>query len=193
VSLPPEAALRIEDLRPDDSDAVEQAARLLVEAFRGHSPSWPDVETALEEVRESFASDRLSRIARDEDGRVVGWVGAISQYSGHVWEVHPLAVLPERQRHGIGRLLLEDIEQLAAQHGAITLTLGSDDEDGRTSLSGVDLYPDLLAALAGIRNVGGHPFEFYQKCGFVLAGVIPDANGFGKPDILLVKRIALSD
>jgi hypothetical protein len=27
--------LRIEDLRADDADAVEQTARLLVEAFRG--------------------------------------------------------------------------------------------------------------------------------------------------------------
>jgi aminoglycoside 6'-N-acetyltransferase I len=190
MSARPQAAVRIEDLHPDDTEAIEQTAHVLVEAFRGHSPSWPDVPSALEEVRESFGSDRLSRVARDEDGRVLGWVGAISQYSGHVWEVHPLAVLPVRQRGGIGRLLLEDLERLAGERGGITLTLGSDDEDGRTSLSGVDLYPDPLAALAAIRNVGGHPFEFYQKCGFVLAGVVPDANGFGKPDILLVKRIA---
>ena len=29
----------------------------------------------------------------------------------------------------------------------------------------------------------------YQKCGFVNVGVVPDANGLGKLDILMAKRI----
>jgi aminoglycoside 6'-N-acetyltransferase I len=35
-----------------------------------------------------------------------------------------------------------------------------------------------------------HPYEFYQKLGFIIAGVMPDANGRGKPDIFLSKRVA---
>jgi hypothetical protein len=31
--------------------------------------------------------------------------------------------------------------------------------------------------------------EFYQKLGYVIVGVIPDANGFGKPDIFMAKRL----
>jgi aminoglycoside 6'-N-acetyltransferase I len=41
-----------------------------------------------------------------------------------------------------------------------------------------------------LENRRGHPFTFYRKQGFVLVGVIPDANGFGKPDILMAKRVA---
>jgi hypothetical protein len=31
---------------------------------------------------------------------------------------------------------------------------------------------------------GGHPFAFYRKPGFALAGVLPDANGRGKPEYI---------
>ena len=58
-----------------------------------------------------------------------------------------------------------------------------------TSLSGVDLYDGLLDRLKNIQDRKGHPYQFYQKVGFQLVGVIPDANGLGKPDILLAKRV----
>jgi hypothetical protein len=34
---------------------------------------------------------------------------------------------------------------------------------------------------------GRHPFEFYRKVGFVIVGLLPDANGYGKPDIFARK------
>jgi hypothetical protein len=46
-----------------------------------------------------------------------------------------------------------------------------------------------LAAAAQIQNLGHHPFEFYRKVGFTIVGLLPDANGFGKPDIFMAKRI----
>lgn len=181
--------MRITDLRPDDRDAVQQAAALLVAAFREHWPTaWPDLKSALREVRESFGEGRISRIAV-EGHAVLGWVGGIPGYGGRVWEVHPLAVRPDHQRRGIGRALVADLEALAAERGALTLWVGTDDENNMTSLSGVDLYEDLLGHLANIRNLRGHPYEFYQKVGFVIAGVVPDANGPGKPDILMAKRV----
>ena len=67
--------------------------------------------------------------------------------------------------------------------------LGTDDEDGMTTLSNVNLYDNLPEKIASIRNLKGHPFQFYQKCGFVIIGVIPDANGRGKPDILMAKQV----
>ena len=184
------ANLAIEDLAASDQDAVEQTAMLLVEAFRGHSAAWPDFVSAYEEVQESFADERVSRIARDEDGRVAGWIGGIPDYDGHVWEVHPLAVRPDLQRRRVGTALLNDLERLATKRGGLTLWVGADDEDGRTSLGGEDLFPNLLGRLGAIENLGDHPFAFYLRRGFCLAGVLPDANGLGKPDIFLAKRLA---
>ena len=71
----------------------------------------------------------------------------------------------------------------------LTLWLGSDDEMGKTSLSGKDLYPNVLDQLRQIRNLKGHPYEFYLKNGFSVVGIMPDANGYGKPDIYLAKRV----
>ncbi len=58
-----------------------------------------------------------------------------------------------------------------------------------TSLGGVDLYPGVLDRLREIRNLRGHPFGFYQRLGFEITGVMPDANGPGKPDIFLARRL----
>ena len=184
-------SLEVSALDSTDEEAIAQVARIVFEAFREHTPSWPDLAGAEAEVRESFAGDRLSRVARI-DGVVVGWVGGIREYDGHAWELHPLAVDPARQGEGIGRALVADLEREVAARGAITLYLGADDEDGRTSLSDTDLYPDPLDRLANIENPGRHPYEFYRACGFSLVGVIPDANGPGKPDILMAKRVGKS-
>jgi len=181
--------MHIIDLNPGEDRAIEQTARLLLEVFQDDTPSWPDMASTREEVRASLASDRLSRVACEDDGTVVGWISSIPSYGGRVWEIHPLAVRPDRQRQGIGRALLNDLEDQVRKQGGLTLWLGTDDENDRTSLGGIDLFPDPLTHLQRIRNLGGHPYEFYMHCGFVLAGIVPDANGFGKPDILLTKRV----
>jgi aminoglycoside 6'-N-acetyltransferase I len=62
---------------------------------------------------------------------------------------------------------------------------------GMTSLSGVDLYANIPRHLAELYDLGrGHPFLFYRRLGFVVTGVMPDANGHGKPDIFLSKPAA---
>lgn len=182
--------MRILGLFPDDEQTIHQAAELLVTGFRQHWPNaWPDMAAALAEAHEALAPDKICRAAVDDDGTVLGWIGGSPNYDGHVWELHPLVVRPERQRQGIGRALVADLEAQVAARGGLTLWLGADDEDDMTSLSGVDLYDDLLGHLAAIRDRKGHPFQFYCKCGFVIAGVVPDANGPGRPDILMAKRV----
>jgi aminoglycoside 6'-N-acetyltransferase I len=89
----------------------------------------------------------------------------------------------------VGRALVRDLERLVGERGGLTLWAGSDDEHGETSLSGVDLYADIPGSIQGIRNLRGHPYDFYLKLGFRIVGVMPDANGRGKPDIFLAKRV----
>jgi aminoglycoside 6'-N-acetyltransferase I len=181
--------VHIIDLVPGDEEAIRQAAALLVEEFSEHTPAWPDMDAALQEVGECLEPGLICRVAIDEQDTVLGWIGGRPHYEGHVWELHPLVVRADHQRQGIGRALVEDLEEQVRARGADTLWLGADDLDHGTSLFGVDLYPDPLAHLARIVNLGRHPYEFYQKVGFSIVGVLPDANGPGKPDIYLAKRV----
>lgn len=163
---------------------------MLVEVFRGAgSNAWPTLEAATAEVTESLEPGRISRFAVADSGDVLGWIAGMPQYDGNVWELHPLVVQRDRRLQGIGRGLVADFERQVGGRGGWTVFLGTDDENGRTTLGGVDLYPDVLEKLRSVRNRGSHPFEFYLRVGYHVVGVIPDANGFGKPDILLAKRV----
>jgi aminoglycoside 6'-N-acetyltransferase I len=182
--------MEIKNLRQQDKQAVQQAAELLVAGFKEHWPhAWPNLAAGLAEVREAFGPDRVNKIAVDDQGAVLGWIGGIREYDDHAWELHPLVVRPDHQRRGIGRALVAALETEVAARGGATIYLGTDDEDGMTTLANTDLYPDVWAHVRAIRNLRGHPYEFYQKVGYVIVGVIPDANGPGKPDILMAKRV----
>ena len=182
--------MNIISLLPNNDFLIQQAAQLLVEAFHEHWPdAWSTFEEGLKEVHEMLESERICRVAVDEKGDLLGIIGGIPGYDGLVWELHPLAVQPSMQGQRIGRALVQDLEEQVHLKGALTITLGSDDEDSMTSLSNVDLYKNLWEKIRDIRNLKKHPFEFYQKIGYVITGVVPDANGIGKPDILMAKRL----
>jgi aminoglycoside 6'-N-acetyltransferase I len=169
---------------------VAQTAELLQTGFADHlQPPWADISSALQEVRETLQPGRISRVALDEAGAAAGWIAGCSHYGGRVWELHPLVVRADRRGQGLGRALVADLEGQVCARGGLTLWVGTDDEDGWTSLGGAELYPDLLAHLMRLRNLQRHPVGFYLRLGFSLAGVVPDANGWGKPDILLAKRV----
>ena len=182
--------MKIITLVKENESFVQQAAQLLVDAFREHwSDAWPSLGDGLEEVREMLEAERICRAAIDDEKKLVGIIGGIPQYDGHVWELHPLAVQPDMQGRGIGKILIEDFEEQVCMRGGLTITLGSDDEDNMTSLSGVDLFENLWDQVKNIRNLKHHPYEFYQKMGYIITGVVPDANGIGKPDIIMSKRV----
>lgn len=174
---------------PHSQSIYQQMAELLVTGFREHWNAWQTVDEALAEI-ETILKEGFVRVALADDGKhVLGWIGGLPEYDGNVWELHPMVVHPDHQKQGIGRALVTDFEQQVKQRDGLTIRLGSDDEDGMTSLSDCDLYTDLWDKIAHIQNFKRHPYEFYQKCGYTIIGVIPDANGRGKPDIIMGKRV----
>lgn len=183
--------MQIVDLAHQPDHLREQAATLLVEGF-DEPRGWPTIELARDEVaaviRDGFARAML------EGDAVLGWVGGLPEYNGRVWELHPIVVRREHRRRGIGRALVSAFEIEVQRRGALTATLGTDDDSGMTSLAGVDLYSDVPRHIAELRDLGrNHPFLFYRKLGYVVTGIVPDANGRGRPDIYMSKAILALD
>ncbi len=167
----------------------EAIAEMLMDFFPNHTHCWKNKESALKEVDQSLGSDvkRISLVAISGT-QAMGWVGGIQMYS-HAVELHPMVVRRDWQGRGVGRALVARLEEEAAGLGALTVYLGTDDENFMTSLGGRPLFPDVLKQALTLENVKGHPFEFYQKCGYEVVGVFPDVNGPGKPDIWMAKRV----
>jgi aminoglycoside 6'-N-acetyltransferase I len=183
---------------PETPAIRNQMADLLVTEFAEHWDAWKTREEALEEIA-MIAEKGFARVMvapadpehglTDTTALVVGWIGGLPEYDGNVWELHPIVVRADHQRQGIGRALVEDFEAQVRSRGGLVVTVGSDDEDAMTSLAGVDLFDNPWKKIQNIQNLKGHPYTFYQKCGYTITGVMPDANGRGKPDIFLSKRV----
>ena len=146
----------------------QQAATLLIEAF-----PYAYKDCAELEITKCLSTNRIMLGAVEND--ILMWlVGAIPQYGITAWELHPLAVSKKWQGQGIGTKLCTALENELKNCGCCTIYLGSD---------------DLYSKIKNIRNLERHPYEFYQKIGYQIVGVIPDANGLGKPDIWLAKSL----
>ncbi|MCL2199371.1 MAG: GNAT family N-acetyltransferase [Defluviitaleaceae bacterium] len=169
---------------------LKQAAQMLTDEI---PDGWETLADAMEEI-DMLLNDEDEPdshfIAAVENGEVVGWCGILPEYNGKVFELHPLVVRGDRQRKGIGQKLVAAIEKTAKEKGGLTMQLGADDEKlgGETSLANVDLYDDLPTRIREF-NPGAHQSAFYMKLGYKIIGVMPDANGRGKPDIILAKPL----
>ncbi|HJU42318.1 MAG TPA: GNAT family N-acetyltransferase [Vicinamibacterales bacterium] len=180
--------MTIVDLSAQPLEVRRQAAAILAEAFPDEN-GWPTIELGLAEIDWIVGQNGFVRAAID-DNAVLGWVGGLPEYRGRVWELHPIVVDRARRLHGVGRALVLAFEDEARKRGGLTATLGTDDHFGQTSLSDVDLYTDLPGCISGLRDRGTrHPFLFYRRLGYVVTGLMPDANGRGKPDIYMSKKL----
>lgn len=170
----------------DNIVLLREAAELLAEAFPHCCGNY------TEEDLEEYLEDERILLMAAEDGHLAGLVGAVPQYDC-AWELHPLAVRKAYRHRGIGTRLVRALEKECAERGVLTIYLGTDDEFGQTSLGETDLFEDTYNKIQNVKNLKGHPFEFYQKLGYQIVGVIPDANGKGKPDIYMARRIRTED
>ena len=166
---------------------IAQAKTLLSKTFKCY-----ETPAAAEKEMQNISEDERVCFVALNGNELIGLVGAIPQYS-HAWELHPLVVDEAYRNRGIGRSLISALERELANRGIITIYLGTDDEGFKTSLSIGDLFEDTYNKIEHIKNKKDHPYEFYQKCGYKIVGVIPDANGRCKPDIWMAKRIATNE
>ncbi len=167
-------------------EQTERLVALTFESAQQHFPGWlPTLESARKEAREALAPSHVSRVLLGEDGPL-GWIAACHQW-GRIWEIHPLIVAPNHQRKGLGQRLVHKIEAVTWSKGALTLLASTSDMTGSTSVSGIDLHRDPIEALNNLRCVRPHPVEFWQKVGYRIVGIIPDAEKLGQPSITLAK------
>jgi len=182
----------IVDMKTLKQSQLTQAAQMLTDEL---PLGWPTLNDAAEEIDELFdggADNKSNYLVAVVDGNeVIGWCGILPSYGGNAFELHPLVVRRDWQGRGVGALLVNTLEKKAKELGGLTLWLGTDDEagNGKTSLANVDLYDDLPNRLRGFDPGRTHPSAFYLKMGFKVVGVMPDANGPGRPDIFLAKRL----
>ena len=177
----------------DSAEMMLKAAGILKAAFMAlGNRHWPDLEAALQEVRECVTAPNIC-IGLCDDGELLGWVGLRPMYE-KTWELHPMVVSPASQKNGAGSMLIAELEKRAREQGIIGIALGTDDEHEQTSLSQVDIDSEnIFREITNIRNLNRHPFEFYKKCGYSIVGIIPNANGRRKPDIWMWKDISAID
>ncbi len=177
------------DLVASGPETREQAAHILQQTFFQHNiTAWPTIEDARREVNECLKTAYIC-LGLMEQGVLVGWAGLRPMYT-KTWELHPMVIAEDYQGQGLGRLLIAEIENSARQKNITGIILGTDDENNGTSLAGRELdIKNLVTEINSIKNLNNHPYEFYRKCGYTIVGIVPDANGPGKPDIWMWKRL----
>ncbi len=172
----------------------EQAVKILLEAFPADE-MWSDLDEkmARETVEFSIYGKNIC-IGIKIGSELAGWVCLRPEYekikNEATWELHPFVISPKFKRKGYGKMLMEEVEKAAQENNIIGIILSSGDEANKTSLSDKEITGEnIIEEIKNIKNYKNHPYEFYQKCGYSIIGIIPNAYGIRKTDIWLWKDI----
>ena len=113
--------LEVRRYKPEDKAAVWELHNEALVGTGGHPGSgvWDDDMHHIEEV---YLDDGGEYIVGEIDGEIIA-MGALKQVSDDTAEVKRMRVLPEHQRKGYGRIILEKLEERARELGYKILKL----------------------------------------------------------------------
>jgi ribosomal protein S18 acetylase RimI-like enzyme len=139
----------VREATAEDAETIHSLAGELAGTVGDSPPRFEDVRARLEELLEEPRARVL--VAEGEDGTVVGmaslWIKPDLAHGDTVIEVPTLVVAESSRREGVGKLLMEEAQRLAAENGA-----------------------NLIELVATTQNVAAR--EFYRALGFVETGHI---------------------
>jgi ribosomal protein S18 acetylase RimI-like enzyme len=112
--------LRVREATPEDAEAIHSLAGELAGAVGDSAPTLEAVRARLSELLEAQRAGVL--VAEDDGGAVVGvvsfWIKPDLAHGDTVIEVPTLVVAEGSRRTGVGKLLMEEIQRLAAENEA---------------------------------------------------------------------------
>jgi ribosomal protein S18 acetylase RimI-like enzyme len=117
--------LRVREATAKDVQTIHALAGELARVVGDSSPALEAVQARLSELLEEPRARVL--VAEDEDGAVVGmaslWIKPDLAHGDTVVEVPTLVVAEGSRRGGVGKLLMEEIQKLAAENDANLIEL----------------------------------------------------------------------
>ncbi len=135
---------KVREATAEDAEEIHALAGELAGTVGDSPPRFEDVRARLSELLEESRARVL--VAESEEGDIVGaaslWIKPDLAHGDAVVEVPMLVVTEDRRREGVGGLLMEEIQRLAAENGA-----------------------GLIELVATTQNVSAR--EFYRSLGFV--------------------------
>lgn len=126
-----------------------------------------DLMYSTEKIKASITDPNQAFWLAEEDGKVLGFCGIEHGYpEAGTTRIHKLYILPDTQGSGLGKILMDQVEDQAKKNGNSTLHLNVNKEN---------------------KAVG-----FYQKLGFSLdhEEVLDIGNGYVMDDFIMTKHIS---